>query len=69
MKSFVLLFLLSLSHSKLLDIDQLYSNDTQLFGELYNQTMEWGTYKPNLFFGLKNRSPKPVTIGMAWLVP
>lgn len=31
--------------------------------------MEWGTYKPNMFFGIKNRNPEPVTIGMAWIAP
>ena len=31
--------------------------------------MEWGTYKPNQFFGIKNRSPVPVTLGMLWAVP
>jgi mannosyl-oligosaccharide glucosidase len=31
--------------------------------------MEWGTYKPNLFFGIKNRSPNPTTIGLLWLSP
>jgi mannosyl-oligosaccharide glucosidase len=31
--------------------------------------MEWGTYKPNLFFGVKDRSPSPLTLGLAWAVP
>ncbi|CDW80734.1 mannosyl-oligosaccharide glucosidase [Stylonychia lemnae] len=31
--------------------------------------MEWGTYKPNQFFGIKNRDPEPITVGMAWVVP
>jgi mannosyl-oligosaccharide glucosidase len=41
----------------------------QLYSEVYNETMEWGTYKPNLFFGIKNRSPKPLTLGLVWAVP
>jgi hypothetical protein len=28
-----------------------------------------GTYKPNLFFGVKDRSASPVTVGMIWGVP
>ena len=31
--------------------------------------MEWGTYKPNQFFGIKNRDPNPITVGMLWAVP
>jgi mannosyl-oligosaccharide glucosidase len=31
--------------------------------------MEWGTYKPNLFFGVKDRAAQPVTVGLAWAVP
>lgn len=31
--------------------------------------MEWGTYKPNLFFGIKNRNQNPINIGMVWLCP
>lgn len=31
--------------------------------------MEWGTYKPNQFFGIKDRSPSPITVGMVWAVP
>lgn len=54
--------------AKLLDLDALYSSQ-ELFSEVYNETMEWGTYKPNLFFGVKDRSPKPLIIGMAWAVP
>lgn len=55
---------------KVLDLDELYNQtDTALFSEVYNQTLEWGTYKPNMFFGLKDRSPNPVTVGMIWGVP
>ena len=31
--------------------------------------MEWGTYKPNQFFGIKNIDDKPTIIGLAWAVP
>ena len=31
--------------------------------------MEWGTYKPNLFFSVKDRSPNPWTVGLVWAVP
>lgn len=31
--------------------------------------MEWGTYKPNLFFGVTNREPDPITVGLVWILP
>lgn len=55
-----------------IDLDQLYadqSSNGQLFSKIYNETVEWGTYKPNLFFGVKDRSPSPMTLGLAWAVP
>jgi Glycosyl hydrolase family 63 N-terminal domain len=51
-------------------LDDLYADpDVALFSEKYNNTMEWGTYKPNQFFAIKDRSPNPVTVGMLWAVP
>lgn len=55
-----------------IDLDTLYSDSSsngQLFSKVYNETIEWGTYKPNLFFGVKDRSPSPLTLGLAWAVP
>lgn len=55
-----------------IDLDTLYSDSSsngQLFSKVYNETIEWGTYKPNLFFGIKDRSPSPLTLGLAWAVP
>ena len=60
------------SSRQLLDLDAIYSaqgDSNQLYSKLYNDTMEWGTYKPNLFFGIKNRAPSPLTVGMIWAVP
>jgi hypothetical protein len=55
---------------EVLDLERIYrETDTALFSELYNQTLEWGMYKPNMFFGVKDRSPNPVTVGMIWGVP
>jgi mannosyl-oligosaccharide glucosidase len=52
----------------LIDLDSLYEEST-LYDKIYNETMEWGTYKPNLFFGIKDRSPNPLTVGLVWAVP
>lgn len=54
----------------MLDLDVLYQEgNSQLYDKVYNESMEWGTYKPNQFFGIKNRAPNPVVIGMIWAGP
>lgn len=32
----------------------------------YNQTMLWGTYRPNLYFGTRTRTPQSLLSGLAW---
>ena len=54
---------------QVLDLDALYNDTTvigQLNGAVYNETQEWGTYKPNLFFAVRDRTPSPVTTGLIW---
>jgi mannosyl-oligosaccharide glucosidase len=34
--------------------------------QLYNRTMHWGTYRPNVLMGIKNRAPNPLLFGIAW---
>lgn len=34
----------------------------------WNKTMFWGTYRPNLYFGLKTRSSNPFLTGLMWHV-
>jgi hypothetical protein len=34
---------------------------------LYNATVEWGVYKPDLFFGVKNRKDGCLTVGLMWV--
>jgi len=68
--SIALLSGITLGAAKLLDLDQLYGTQgIELFSEVYNKTMEWGTYKPNQFFAVKNRAPNPMTVAMLWAVP
>ena len=57
--------------AKLMDIDALYASESDefLFSKLYNETMEWGTYKPNQYFAVKDRSSSPLTVAMLWAVP
>jgi len=33
---------------------------------LYNHTMKWGTYRPQVIFGMKTRSPKSIMTGLMW---
>lgn len=65
----VLLLLSAAVSGRLLDLDQFYEADGNLYTAVHNETMEWGTYKPNMFFGVKDRSPTPLTVGLAWVVP
>ena len=50
--------LLALSQGKnildLSNLDNTLINET-LYSPLYNLTMEWGIYKPDLYFGVRNR--------------
>ena len=32
----------------------------------YNETMYWGTYRPNLYFGMRSRSTDSVLSGIIW---
>ncbi|KAG2393859.1 hypothetical protein C9374_003623 [Naegleria lovaniensis] len=34
--------------------------------QFYNHTMKWGTYRPQVIFGMKTRSPKPILTGLMW---
>ena len=63
-----LLSIISLTGSKILDLDNYY-NEGFVHDRLYNATMEWGIYKPNQFFGIKNRDKDPVTVGLLWISP
>lgn len=42
----LLLALVSVVNLRIIDLDNYYNEGT-LHDELYNYTMEWGTYKPN----------------------
>ena len=67
--TFVLFALVGLSAcNKLLnltDFDNTMANET-LFSPLYNLSVEWGVYKPDLYFGAKNRQDKPMAMGLFW---
>ena len=34
--------------------------------ELSNETLLWGPYRPNLYFGVRPRIPKSLTTGLLW---
>lgn len=35
-------------------------------GRLNNQSLLWGPYKPNLYFGVRPRTPKGLWTGLMW---
>lgn len=41
-------------------------DDTGQFGQQHNESLFWGPYKPNLYFGLRSRAPHGLWMGMAW---
>lgn len=34
--------------------------------ELSNQSLLWGPYRPNLYFGIRPRIPKSLMLGLLW---
>lgn len=34
--------------------------------KLSNETLLWGPYRPNLYFGVRPRIPKSLTTGLLW---
>lgn len=39
---------------------------TSEIGRLNNQSLLWGPYKPNLYFGVRPRVPKSLWTGLMW---
>lgn len=37
-----------------------------VFSKASNDTLLWGPYKPNLYFGIRPRIPKSLSLGMLW---
>jgi hypothetical protein len=59
---------LTFTNGRFLDLANLDQTliDENLFSPLYNLTMEWGIYKPDLYFGVRNRQEHPLSVGMFW---
>ena len=62
-QSFLLLLLLSLSPLTLGESSQevLVGN-----AKLSNESLLWGPYRPNLYFGVRPRIPKSLMTGLLW---
>ena len=41
---------------------QVHGNDSSLS----NESLLWGPYRPNLYFGVRARIPKSLTTGLMW---
>ena len=39
---------------------------TNQLGQMHNQSLLWGPYKPNLYFGVRPRMPKGLWTGLMW---
>lgn len=39
---------------------------TSEVGRLNNESLFWGPYKSNLYFGVRNRAPKSLWTGLMW---
>lgn len=35
-------------------------------GRLNNQSLYWGPYRPNLYFGVRQRAPQSLLTGLMW---
>ncbi|EFC46349.1 glycosyl hydrolase family protein [Naegleria gruberi] len=44
----------------------IHRSDPVFQTTLYNHTMKWGTYRPQVIFGMKTRNPKSVITGLMW---
>lgn len=42
------------------------AQDEAVFSKASNESLLWGPYKPNLYFGLRPRIPKSLTAGLLW---
>lgn len=42
------------------------SQDTSVFSKASNDSLLWGPYRPNLYFGVRPRIPKGITTGLLW---
>lgn len=42
------------------------SQETSVFTKASNDSLLWGPYRPNLYFGVRPRLPKGITTGLLW---
>ncbi|KAJ2489245.1 Processing alpha glucosidase I, partial [Coemansia sp. RSA 2052] len=44
----------------------LHSDESQVQSQLLNSELQWGTYRPNLYFGTRPRLPNSLVSGLMW---
>lgn len=42
------------------------AEDSAAFSKASNESLLWGPYKPNLYFGVRPRLPKSISTGLLW---
>lgn len=63
----VALSLSSVVHCDDQERQQVFEDDQSAAGALEaNQSLIWGTYRPNVYFGLKPRIPNSLITGLIW---
>lgn len=50
----------------LLENLSILCSSSNIFTEDYLKSTHWGTYKPNLYFSIREKSPKTFTFGLMW---
>lgn len=61
-----MLKMLSVASAFLIALSASALAQDSVFSKASNDTLLWGPYKPNLYFGIRPRIPKSVSLGMLW---
>lgn len=64
--SLLLTFLLSVLSTGVLAIEDGESMLISEIGRMNNESLLWGPYRPNLYFGVRPRIPKSLMTGLMW---
>lgn len=64
--SFLLTYLLSVLSTNVWAIEDGESILISEIGRMNNESLLWGPYRPNLYFGVRPRIPKSLMTGLMW---
>lgn len=49
-----------------LNLIPTYAEESPAFTKASNDSLLWGAYRPNLYFGIRPRLPKSIMTGLMW---